>query len=501
MSVAKDKAEPKSGGALTVGARASLGWLLVTLGLWNSCSSHEESRASDAALSGGKYALTPAFAVQALRGAGTDDTDVARYLAYANATLGRPYRSYFVRPVEGWAPSAPGQTAGEGNTDPALSAMNVPDRPLVPYRDFSVEYPPGFLLLVLAPALLVSGLDGYRLVFSLLMGLFLGGALLVTVHAGRELAVDGRPLVTGATWLALALGTIAVRRFDAVVSLSLCVALWGAMTRRPLVVGVALGIGAACKVVPLAVAPLVLVYWAGLRRWREIGIATAAGALAMLVTCLPFFLAAGSHVVDMFRYHAARPFEAGSTGAALLSTFRAVDPGAAAPVEEYGAVDIVGPAQRVLLPLSTVLLAAAVFTIVVWCARHTRASSAAPGGTRMASEALWRAACATLAVSIALGKVLSSQYLVWLLPCGVLACVLDGPKHRTSLLILGAAMLLTQLNQHVLTAMLKNGSPLLGLLVLLRNGLLLTWGVRVLRMDRGGDAAHPLRSAEPVGAP
>jgi hypothetical protein len=82
----------------------------------------------------------------------------------------------------------------------------------------------------------------------------------------------------------------------------------------------------------------------------------------------------------------------------------------------------------------------------------------------------------------------------------VLACVLDGPKHRTSLLILGAAMLLTQLNQHVLTAMLKSGSPLLGLIVLARNALLLTWGIRVLRMDRGGDAARPLPRAEMVGA-
>jgi hypothetical protein len=488
-------AREKAGGALAHGSRAWIGWLVVTLGLWNSCSSHEESRASDAALSSGNYPVTPAFAVAALRGAGTDDTDMARYLAYANATLGRPYRSYYVRPVEGWAGPAPGETRGADSDDPTQSVMNVPEHRLVPYRDFSVEYPPGFLLLALAPALLGVGLDGYRLVFSLLMGLLLGCALLVTVYSGRLLRVDSRLVVTGATWMALTLGTIAVRRFDAVVSVALCLALWGAMTRRPLVVGAALGIGAVCKLVPLVIAPLVLVHWAGLRRWREIAVAAAAGALAMVATSLPFLLEAGWHVLDMFRYHAARPFEAGSTGAALLSIFRIVDPSAAWSVEAYGTFHIVGSGQRVLLPLSTVLLVVATCAVAVWCAKQTRAARVMPDGERVAYEVLWRAACSTLALSMALGKVLSSQYLAWLLPCGVLVCALDGPRRRTSLVLLGMAMLLTQLNQHLFTGILKNGHPLLGLLVLVRNGLLLAWGIRVLRMARASEAAYPLPTA------
>src|SRR5262249_21367746 len=155
----------------------------------------------------------------------------------------------------------------------------------------------------------------------------------------------------------------------------------------------------------------------------------------------------------------------------------------------YGTYHIVGAGQRVLLALSTVLLVAATCAIAGWCAKQTRAGRGMPDAERVAQEALWRAACATLAVCMALGKVLSSQYLVWLLPCGVLACALDGRRRRTSLVLLGTAMLLTQLNQHVLVSVLKNGNPLLGLLVLARNGLLLAWGIRVLRMAPAGDAA------------
>lgn len=464
------------------GSRAWIAWLLVTLGLWNSCSSHQDSRASDAALSSGNYRLTPAFALAALRGAGTDDTDLGRYLAYANAMLGRPYRSYYVRPVEGWAGPAAGGTSDPDDADPTQSATKVPEHPLVPYRDFSVEYPPGFLLLAVAPALLGVDLDGYRVVFSIFMAGLLALALLVTWYSGRWLKIDPRPIVTGATWMALALGTVAVRRFDALVSVSLCLALWGCMTRRPLVVGAALGIGLSCRIVPLVIAPLVLVHWIVFRRWREIAVAAGAGTVAVLAINVPFLLEAGSHVLDVVRYHAARPFEAGSTGAALLSIYRIVDPTSARAVEAYGATHIVGAGQAVLLPLSTVLPVVATGAIALWCVKQTRAARAMPDAERVAGEALWRAACATLAVSMALGKVLSSQYLVWLLPCGVLVCALDGPRRRTSFVLLGLAMLVTQLNQHLFRGILKDGHPLLGLLVLVRNGLLFAWGIRVLRV-------------------
>jgi len=93
-----------------------------------------------------------------------------------------------------------------------------------------------------------------------------------------------------------------------------------------------------------------------------------------------------------------------------------------------------------------------------------------------------RAACATLAASMTLGKVFSAQYLTWLLPAGALASVLDGGRRRrTALLLLGGAMLLTQLNQHLFFGILGNGPhPLMGLLFLLRNGLLLAWAVWIL---------------------
>src|SRR5262249_31637812 len=88
---------------------------------------------------GATFPRPPAVAVAALRGGGTDDGDLSRYLAYANATLGRPYQTFYVRPLEGWTGPQP-ETTGVDPDDPRQAPPHVPERPLVPYRDFSIEY-------------------------------------------------------------------------------------------------------------------------------------------------------------------------------------------------------------------------------------------------------------------------------------------------------------------------------------------------------------------------
>jgi hypothetical protein len=457
-------------------------WVLVTFVLWNSCASHVDSRRSDALLARGDYPRTVAFAIAALRGAGTDDGDLSRYLAYANAMLGRPYQGFYVRPLEGWTGPQP-EATGADPDDPRQTPPFRPERPLVPYRDFSIEYPPGFLLLAVPPALLASDLDGYRLAFSLWMALLLTGALLAAIRIGRALRPgEELPTVAVATVLALALGTVAVRRFDAVVSLSLCLFLAGCLWRRPLLAGLALGAGVVTKLVPVLVVLAALVYWIALRRRRELALATGVAAVVTLAVGIPFLAVAGHHLMDLVDYHARRPLEVESTGAALLIIGRFFDPASAWKVTSHGFENVVGPAARWLLPLASIAPLVATSWIAAWSAVQTRAALRRADGERLAGEVLARAACATLAASMTLGKVFSAQYLTWLLPAGALVSLLDvGRRRRISLWLLGGAMLLTQLNQHVFYGMLGSGpEPLMGVLFLLRNGLLLAWAVWLL---------------------
>jgi hypothetical protein len=479
---------PEGGGSVRPAASRKLswpwvGWVLVTCVLWNTCASHADSKWSDRMLARGTYPLTPAFALAALRGAGTDDDDISRYLAYANAALGRPYQPFYVRSLEGWTGAQPEKPTEPDPDDPRQTPPAHPGRPLLPYRDFSVEYPPGFFLLAVPPALLGLDLDGYRLAFSLWMAMLLTVALVAAVRIGRVLRPGVEPsTVRMATLLALALGTIAVRRFDAIVSLSLCLFVAGCVWRRPVVSGLALGAGLVTKIVPVLIVPAALVYWGAQRRWRELSVAAVVTGAVSLAVGVPFLRVAGGHALDLVRYHGARPLEVESTGAALLTLGRFFDPASAWRVASFGSDNVVGPADRFLLPLAGVAPLLAIASILVWSVVQTRAALRRADAERVCAEVLIRAACATLAASMTLGKVFSAQYLTWLLPAGVLVSLLDeGRRRRTALLLLGGAMLLTQLNQHIFFGILGNGpDPLMGLLFLLRNGLLLAWAVWIL---------------------
>jgi hypothetical protein len=478
-----------------------VGWILVTCVLWNSCASHADSKWSDRLLALGTYPRTPGFALAALRGAGTDDDDISRYLAYANAALGRPYQPFYVRPLQGWTGAQPEKPGEPDPDDPRQTPPVHPDRPLQPYRDFSVEYPPGFFLLAVPPALLGLGLDGYRLAFSLWMALLLTAALMAAVRIGRVLRPGAElSTVTVATVLALALGTVAVRRFDAIVSLSLCLFLYGCLRRKPVLSGLALGAGLVTKIVPVLIVPVALAYWGAQRRWRELSLAAVVTSAVALVVGVPFLWVAGEHALDLVRYHGARPLEVESTWAALLTVGRFLDPTWASRVASYGSDNVVGPADRFLLPVAGLAPLLATAAILIWSIVQTRAALRRADGERVSGEVLVRAACATLAASMALGKVFSAQYLTWLLPAGVLVCLLDGGRRRrTALLLLGGAMLLTQLNQHFFFGILGNGPhPLMGLLILLRNWLVLAWAGWILATGPARRASRPVEEPPPM---
>src|SRR5207248_8933515 len=90
---------------------------------------------------------------------------------------------------------------------------------LVPYRDFSVEYPPGALPAFVLPSLLSRRGDdnGYRRVFEALMAACGAAAaalvalVLVQVGAGPARVVLGLGLAALAP---LALGSVVLSRFD-----------------------------------------------------------------------------------------------------------------------------------------------------------------------------------------------------------------------------------------------------------------------------------------------
>jgi hypothetical protein len=206
----------------------------------------------------------------------------------------------------------------------------------IPYRDFFIEYPPGNLLAFVPPALFSTDEIGYITLFSSEMALVLAATLVLTALAARKLRGCGAWIVPALTFVAAAimLYPVAVTRYDAVVALTLALAVLCATLlggRKLLVAHVSLGFGAAAKLVPaLATGPLALA-----RRGVSRGYAVFFAAVALFL--VPALLVGGSGFLVSFAYHAYRGLQVESIAASVLTLGWA-----SGGVFEYGAFEVQG---------------------------------------------------------------------------------------------------------------------------------------------------------------
>jgi uncharacterized membrane protein len=276
----------------------------------------------------------------------------------------------------------------------------------VPYRDFSLEYPPGALPAFILPAL--GPADDYRTLFELSMALCGAATVVLVVVTLAALDAHPRRLFAAAIFVGLAplgLGSVVLTRFDlwpaALVAGALAALVSG---RSRLGLGV-LGVAIAVKVYPVALVPLALLY-AGRRhgpREAAVGLAVLVAALAALL--LPFAILSPDGLVDSFERQAGRPLQVESLGASLLLVAHQFGSYMPSVVSSFGSQNLEGGLADALATAETALLAVAV--VGIW---------AVFANTKGSREQLLAASAAAVTAFVAFGKVLSPQFLLWLVP-------------------------------------------------------------------------------------
>jgi hypothetical protein len=301
----------------------------------------------------------------------------------------------------------------------------------VPYRDFDLEYPPGALAAFVLPSL--AGAGDYRMVFEWLM-LACGLATVASVTYGLAAAgASPRRLVAGAVLVGLsplALGPVVLTRFDlwpAALTAGALAAL--ASDRSRLGLGL-LAAATAAKLYPLVIVPLALLYVARRRGRRESLAALGVFALVLAAVVVPFAVLAPDGLWASIERQTGRPLQVESLGAAALLAAHRLGAGAPTVVSTYGSQNVSGGAADALAGLLTGLQAVAVAG--VWALFAQRRADA---------SRLLAASAAAVAAFVAFGKVLSPQFLIWLVP--LVALALAGTSVLAPVLLV-AALVLTQ---------------------------------------------------------
>lgn len=276
----------------------------------------------------------------------------------------------------------------------------------VPYRDFGVEYPPGALPVFVLPSL--GAEHNYRSWFEVLMWVcavatvaFVALAL-TAVEATRERIFGAVAFVALAP---LALGSVVLTRFDYWPAALVAAALAAFVFGRSKLGFAVLGLAVTAKIYPLVLLPLALLLVRRRQGSREalLGLACFAAVLALVV--VPFLVIDAGGLIDSVGGQLERPLQIESLGSSLLLAAHQLGLYEATVVHSHGSQNLGGPVPDAFASVhALVQLAAIAGTWILFARGH------------VSRAGFLAAAAASVVAFVAFAKVLSPQFLIWLVP-------------------------------------------------------------------------------------
>ena len=343
---------------------------------------------------------------------------------------------------------------------------------LVPYHDWGFEYPP----LAIVPIALGGAFGNTEAIYPVTFGVLMLGCLLaLQAWVGR---LAGRAAAWAAALSPLALGAMVRTHYDALPAAIVAGALLLFARGRTTWAFAALGAGAAAKLFPALLVPIAVAWLIGRGERDRVLPGLAAFTAVVLAVSLPFL---GAGFFDQFTFHLERPVQIESTPAIVLSAIGdSYVTGTPERPDEFKSNGLAGGPADTVAALFTALQAAALLLIVALAAR---------GGDVRRLTLLGLAAVTAF---IALGQVLSPQFMVWLVPFAAAAWAWGD---RAIALLCAAASVLTMVEFPVRYFDLVDQDPAVVAVVGARNAVLLALlGLTVARV------AGPARSTRPAVA-
>jgi hypothetical protein len=304
------------------------------------------------------------------------------------------------------------------------------------YRDIHIEYPPGatgiFYLTWWLPGQYVTAFSGLMLACLCI-------CLLGVIATARALGYSPLRQATAGAVIALSplmLGSLVQARFDLAVAAVVAWMLFAAVTERWKLMWVLLAAGVLIKLVPIALLPLLVIWQAHRVDWRAALRGAVASLIIVALVIVPFAVITPSGTWYFIAYNLRRPPQIESMASSAFLAAHAVTGMYVHVVHNYGSLGLSGARPALLGLALTLVLVVLVVACAVWCGRLL-----ARAHPRRDVEILIAGAAATMVALTVTGKVLSPQYMIWLLPVTMLV---PGRYGRAAIAAMVAAMLLTQ---------------------------------------------------------
>jgi uncharacterized membrane protein len=343
----------------------------------------------------------------------------------------------------------------------------------VPYRDVEIEYPPAAVPLFVLPALVTSSPLTYAIVFAGLVGALGMAGLALAARIGTMLAPPSRSWLVrtlGAGAIIGLLGSVALTRFDFAPAALTIAGLYLLLRDRIGWAGLLIGAAVAVKLYPAVIVPLALTYVFRRAGRRPAALFIGIACAVVVASYIPFLIAEPAGVLLSLRGQLERALQIESSGASIY--WLAVEFGLL-EWPDRGYYDLNSPSAQVVQ--GAMVIAGLLVLVLLWL-RYARGPA---DGTRLV-----RYAFASVAAFVVFGKVLSPQYLLWLV---LFVPALRGVRANSVTALLAAAALVTALYfPRWFPAIVEDLAPHGLAAIAIRNLLLVALLVALLwRIERG----------------
>jgi uncharacterized membrane protein len=291
----------------------------------------------------------------------------------------------------------------------------------LPYRDFSFEYPPLSALFFLLPRLFTSDYRIYSLLYhgEVLIFILIGVWLIFNIAC--RLGKSPWKLLSVYTLAVLFIGPIIGEQFDIFPVIFTLLALYFFWTGKTKKSWIFLALGTMVKLYPAAIAPVFIFCYLRNRQYNQIWQGVVSFGITCLVITSPFIFTSPYSLTNLVNYHAARGLQLESLYSAILLFMSKLGLTSVTLNFSSGSVNVENPAALFLARFSTYLLIA-VMIIVYWFVY----SQIKPGKSQFSRLGAY--SLLIILTLIVFSKILSPQYIIWLLP--VLPLLFVGWKYQ-----------------------------------------------------------------------
>lgn len=349
----------------------------------------------------------------------------------------------------------------------------------VPFRDFRIEYPVFALIPVLIPGLLsqlAGGSFESYVCWFVLQNLGLGLAM-ARIISRSDASGKALPRFLIATLFAF---PIFLFRFDPFPALLTMTAIAN-VSRKPFVTGFALMASVAAKLYSIVLVPVLGLYYlfnGGVRKILWL-IAGAGCICAIVLGCIAWFRMDAA--TDFMHYHLLRGIQIESLAGGILLLLEQAGLAELDVVHSFGAMHLVTTLSGPVLQCINIIMPVCFMTMVFFFG-WSFYKAATMSGT-IPFHQLNAAVAAQILLFILLNKVLSPQYLVWLLP------LIPFCRFRATLIFTVAIMLTVLIfpghYYHLISKQL-----LMVVILNIRNGLLIWLFIELLSEVAPARVAH-----------